>query len=157
MCSLINENNIITPTGSLHSQQPVVSTKRLHQLRLTGHSQLRAHHWRNSHTRLHLHSRLRSLFLVRYQTIYPGIMFMTPTSSSNYDTLILQRSANSSAGLYTCSIKDYYVATGRPTNLMNDTITNTDQVVTTTANTSYFSITMPRTLGNTNGEDWQGG
>jgi hypothetical protein len=82
---------------------------------------------------------------------------MTATSSSNYDTLILQRSINSSGGLYTCSIKDYYVATGRPTNLMNDTITNMDQVVTTTANTSYFSLTIPRTLGNTNGEDWQGG
>jgi hypothetical protein len=76
---------------------------------------------------------------------------MTATSSSNYDTLIMQRSSQPNGGLYTCSIKDYYVPTSRPTSLMNDTITNMDQIVTATSNSSYFSLTMPRTVGNTNG------
>jgi hypothetical protein len=95
--------------------------------------------------------------MARYAHNNLGIMFMTATSYSNYDTLILQRSAQQNGGLYTCSIKDYYVSTGRPNSLMSDTITNMDQVVTSSSKSNYFTLTMPRTVGNTNGEDWQGG
>jgi hypothetical protein len=80
---------------------------------------------------------------------------MTPTSGSNYDTLILQRSATPSGGLYTCTIQDFYIASGRPTVLMSDRITSLDKVVTSTSNTSAYQLTLPRTIGNTSGEDWE--
>ncbi len=79
---------------------------------------------------------------------------MTLTSTKNYDTLILQRSTNQSNGVYTCTISDYYVSEGRQTVLMSDTITNMDQILSSVSNTSQFTLNIPRTLGNTNGEDW---
>lgn len=82
---------------------------------------------------------------------------MTPTSSSNYDALVLQRSATPSSGVYTCSIQDFYISSGRPGVLMSDGITSLDKILTTSSVSSYFSISMPRTLGNTSGEDWGGG
>lgn len=82
---------------------------------------------------------------------------MTPTSGSNYDVLVLQRSLTPSGGLYTCSIQDYYIPSGRPTALMNDRITSNDKIVTTTSKGSSYSLTMPRTIANMSGEDWEGG
>lgn len=82
---------------------------------------------------------------------------MTPTSTSNYDALVLQRSALPSSGVYTCSIQDFYISAGRPGVLMSDGITSLDKIITTSSVSSYFSISMPRTLGNTSGEDWGGG
>lgn len=76
---------------------------------------------------------------------------MTLSSSSNYDVLVLQRSSTPSNGVYTCSIQDFYISSGRPTVLMSDMITNMDKVLTTSSSNSAFSISMPRTLGNTSG------
>lgn len=73
------------------------------------------------------------------------------TSSNNYDTLILQRWLTPSNGLYSCSVSDYYISAGRPDSLVSDSITNMDQMVTSTSNTSVFTLTFPRTRGNTNG------
>lgn len=63
---------------------------------------------------------------------------MTLTSFSNYDTLILQRSKNPSNGVYTCSIGDYYISSGRPNTLMKDRITSLDQILTSSSSGSYF-------------------
>lgn len=82
---------------------------------------------------------------------------MTPTSGSNYDTLVLQRSSTPSGGVYTCSVQDFYIASGRPTVLVNDRITNMDKMATSTSNTSAFQLTISRTIGNTSGEDWEVG
>lgn len=82
---------------------------------------------------------------------------MTQTSGSNYDTLILQRSSSPSGGVYTCSVQDFYIAAGRPTVLMNDRITSMDRSSTSTSNGSAFQLTISRTIGNTSGQDWQGG
>jgi hypothetical protein len=40
---------------------------------------------------------------------------------------------------------------------MNDMITSMDKSVTTTSSASAFQLTMYRTIGNTSGEDWEGG
>lgn len=71
--------------------------------------------------------------------------------------MILQRSSTPSAGVYTCTVSDYYISSGRPTTLMSDTMTSMDYTTTSSSNTSAYSLTFPRTKGNTNGEDWQGG
>lgn len=76
---------------------------------------------------------------------------MTPTSFSNYDTLILKRSSTPSNGVYTCSIGDYYISSGRPNTLMKDRITSLDKIITSSATSSYFELLFPRTLGNTSG------
>lgn len=82
---------------------------------------------------------------------------MTLTSTNNYDTLILQRSTSQNSGVYTCTVRDYYISSGRPGILMIDTMTNNDLTLTSQSTSSTFSLTFPRTVGNTNGEDWQGG
>ena len=63
---------------------------------------------------------------------------MTPTSFSNYDTLILKRSTTPSNGVYTCTIADYYISSGRPKTLMKDSITSLDKTVTSSSTSSYF-------------------
>lgn len=78
-------------------------------------------------------------------------MFMTPTYTNSYDVLIVKRASTQSGGLYTCTIKDYYVTSGRPTNLMTDTNTNMDLMTPTSANSSSYEITIPRTKANTSG------
>lgn len=82
---------------------------------------------------------------------------MSATSGSNYDTLVIQRSSSASGGAYGCWMEDYYIASGRPTVLMSDRITSMDQIVTSSSNSSTYQLTLPRTLGNTSGEDWEGG
>jgi hypothetical protein len=82
---------------------------------------------------------------------------MTLTSNSNYDVLIFKRATTSNGGVYECSVSDYYAASGRPDNLMADTINNMDKQVTETSDTNHFHLQMYRTKGNTNGEDWDGG
>lgn len=82
---------------------------------------------------------------------------MQTTSASNYDTLVVQRTTTSNGGVYTCTISDYYISSGRPDTLMSDRITNMDRSNTTNSNSNYFEITIARTLGNTSGEDWTGG
>ena len=81
-------------------------------------------------------------------------MFQTLTSTNNYDTLIIQRSTSQASGVYTCTVGDYYVSSGRPTVLQTDTMTSNDKTTTSTSNSSTFSISFPRTTGSTNGEDW---
>jgi hypothetical protein len=63
---------------------------------------------------------------------------MTLTSTNNYDTLILQRSSTQNGGVYTCTIKDYYISSGRPNVLMKDIQTSADRVVTSSNTASYF-------------------
>ena len=82
---------------------------------------------------------------------------MTPTYTNNYDVLILQRSANQSGGVYACTVADYYLSPGRPTTLMTDSITNMDLTVAQSSSSSAYSLTFPRTIANTSGEDWGGG
>jgi hypothetical protein len=94
--------------------------------------------------------------MARYLIKHLGITFMTQTSTKNYDTLILQRSTSPAMGSYTTTIQDYYISPGRPTTLNADMVTNMDKVLTTYSNGSSFSISIPRTKGNTNGEDWEG-
>ena len=85
---------------------------------------------------------------------YIGVMFMSLTSTSNYDTLVVQRSTTPNAGMYTCTLGDYYVSLGRSSTLQIDTTTSNDQTVTSTSDSSTFTLTFPRTTGTTNGEDW---
>ena len=82
------------------------------------------------------------------------MQFQTPTSTNNYDTLIVQRTTTPSSGAYTASVKDYYVSAGRRNSLSQDLVTNLDQVITTSSTTSAFSITLPRPTADTGGEDW---
>lgn len=82
---------------------------------------------------------------------------MTMTSTNNYDALVLQRSATPSSGVYTCSIQDFYISSGQPNVLKSDTLTSLDKTMTSTSSSSAFQLTIPRTLGNMNGEDWEGG
>jgi len=76
---------------------------------------------------------------------------MSLTSQSNYDILIFQRSTTQTGGQYECTVKDYYVSSGRQSALMGDSINNMDQVVKSYSSSNHFSLLMPRTLGNTNG------
>lgn len=78
-------------------------------------------------------------------------MFMTLTSTSNYDTLIFQRGTTSNSGAYAISVRDYYISPGRPDTLMIDTMTSNDQTATSTTDSSTFTLTFPRTTGSTNG------
>jgi hypothetical protein len=76
---------------------------------------------------------------------------MSLTSQLNYDVLIIQRSTTPNGGNYECTIKDYYVSSGRQGALMGDSINNMDQVVKSYSASNYFEIKLSRTLGNTNG------
>ena len=78
-------------------------------------------------------------------------MFQTLTSTNNYDTIVIQRSTTQNAGVYTCTVSDYYVSSGRPTVLQSDTMTSNDKTVTSTSNSSTLTISFPRTTGTTNG------
>jgi hypothetical protein len=89
-----------------------------------------------------------------YFAINVGVKFMTPTSNLNYDILIFKRSTTSNAGMYECSVSDYYVSEGRQENLMADTINNMDKQVTSQSDSNHFYLEMYRTKGNTTGEDW---
>ena len=51
---------------------------------------------------------------------------MSLTSEKNYDVLIFQRSTAPNGGNYECTVKDYYVSSGRQGTLMGDSINNMD-------------------------------
>ena len=80
---------------------------------------------------------------------------MELTSSLNYDALVFKRSTISNGGLYECSVSDYYISSSNPSALLSDTINNMDKQVTSLSASNHYFLEIYRTLGNTNGEDWQ--
>lgn len=133
------------------SSQPGLAEKRPHNIRTGGQHELHTHDGRSGSARIHYQDRIQLLLLARYCFTNAGVMFMTLTSTSNYDTLILQRSATQSSGVYTTTVSDYYVSSGRQGTLMSDTLTSFDLTTSSSSTSSEFVLTYPRTKSNTNG------
>lgn len=60
---------------------------------------------------------------------YPwiGIKFMSPTSRSTFDILIVKRESSAVGGYYKTTVADYFVASGRQDKLLSDSINNMDK------------------------------
>ena len=143
------DNNL--PVFDWPYRKPGIPSKCSHHLRTHRYHQLRPFNWRSLHPRLPTNRRLLSLFMAWYFVPNKGVMFMTLTSTSNYDTLIFNRATTSGSGVYSVTANDYYVSPGRPNTLMIDTMTSNDQTTTSTTDSSTFTLTFPRTTSSTNG------
>ena len=86
-----------------------------------------------------------------------AVKFMSLTSESTYDVLVVKRSTNPTGGYYETDVSDYFVSSGRSDKLLSDSVNNMDKEVTTYSDNSYFYVEVFRTKGDTNGEDWEGG
>lgn len=91
----------------------------------------------------------------RYQWL--GIKFMSITSESTYDVLVVSRATDPVGGYYEAQVSDYFVSSGRQSKLLADSVNNMDKEVTTYSNNDYFYVEVFRTKGDTQGEDWEGG
>ena len=80
--------------------------------------------------------------------------FMSMTSQSTYDILIVKRDSEPVGGYYEASVEDYFVSSGRQNKLISDSVNNMDKDVTTYSDNDYFYVELFRTKGNTQGEDW---
>ena len=59
-----------------------------------------------------------------------GIKFMSKTSNSNFDVMIIERKRNP-GGVYETTASDYFVSSGRPDKLISDSVNSMDKQATT--------------------------
>ena len=61
----------------------------------------------------------------RYQWI--GLKFMTLTSQSTYDILVVKRTEDPVGGYYEADVNEYFVSSGRQNKLISDSLNNMDK------------------------------
>lgn len=91
----------------------------------------------------------------RFQWI--GVKFMSLTSRSTYDVMVVQRDTTAVGGYYKTTVKDYFVSSARQDKLLADSNNNMDKETVAYDQSNYFEAEIYRTKGDTQGEDWEGG
>lgn len=72
----------------------------------------------------------------RFQWV--GVKFMSLTSRSTYDVVVIQRETTAVGGYYKTTVKDYFVSSARQDKLLADSNNNMDKETITYDQSNYF-------------------
>jgi|694.fasta_scaffold33955_5 hypothetical protein len=73
-----------------------------------------------------------------YNYSWIGVKFMSLTSRSNYDVIVVTRDSSNVGGYYQTVYNDYFVSSARQTQLLSDSVNSMDKSVQTYTNNNYF-------------------